>query len=90
MGRGCWTRAGRGGSFELYALEIGALIRCEIRETAGVWVAHNGRFIVGEFGSIEDAAKRLAQGVNDDMRQANEAWEKFRVAPDIARRLRRY
>lgn len=90
--QGKWTRAGRG-SYELYGLEIGNLLRFSVsfdptKEASEIaWaVTLNGSHL-GHFPTFERAVAAVQYEARNRMLPALEDWERFLTAPEPRRRL---
>lgn len=95
MGYGRWTRAGRGGSFELYSLELGNIVRCEVRATHTVlekakWHAVIGVRTLGSFDTFEEATAEVARQLKDNEMKVIADWAIFKAEKPPKRRLTRY
>jgi hypothetical protein len=90
MGRGTWTRWGRG-SCEGYGLAIGDLLRCGARRgldqigKPATWMADVNAVELGEFPSRDEAMQRVEERVISSMRDALADWTVFQGRPKRAR-----
>ncbi len=75
MGKGKWTRWGRG-SCEGYGLEIGNALRASVsRNGDGVWRTSINAVGHGNFTTMEQAKKRIEEAIRDDVNLILEDWE---------------
>jgi hypothetical protein len=75
MGKGKWTRWGRG-NCEGYGLEIGNALRASVfRNSDGFWETSINAVDHGNFENIEDAKTRIEEAIRDDVSLILEDWE---------------
>ena len=81
MGKGKWTRWGRG-SCEGYGLEIGNALRASIsRDSQGAWRTSINAVSHGDFATMEQAKKRIEETIRDDVNLIFEDWELWNNPP---------
>jgi hypothetical protein len=84
MGRGQWTRWGRG-MCEGWSLEIGmafrgSVVRREISRERTTWIAAINSTVLGEFLEREIAMRRVEELVESSMVLALHDWELYQAA----------
>jgi hypothetical protein len=88
MGKGKWTRWGRG-CCEGYGLEIGNALRASIsHDSEGLWQASINTVGHGAYSNVDDAKKRIEETIRDGMNLILEDWELWNNTADRTRAKR--
>jgi len=74
MGKGKWTRWGRG-YCEGYGLEIGNALRASVsRDSDGAWRTSINAVSHGSYDNVDEAKKRIEEAIRDDVNLILEDW----------------
>lgn len=77
---------------ELYSVELGHLVRADVRALQGgaFWGVSINGVTAGEHATIDAASATASREIDAEMKLTIEMWERFKTAPPLARRFRRY